>query len=204
MKKITRLEAVGTKIKVYINSEVAFMLYKSEIRKFNISEGNEISEETFGELMSLLYNRAKERALYLLDKSYKTEKEIRDKLKNGYYPEIIIDKVISFLREYNMVNDLRYAIMYVDFKKSSKSKKQIIQDLYKKGITKEVMELAFEENEFSDENSLEKLVKKRINKYDLDDYKSVSKLYQYLVGKGYNYSDVKDVISRYTNTMDLD
>lgn len=204
MKKVTKLETVNTKIKVYINGEVSFMLYKGEIRKFNILEGNEISEETFGELMSLLYNRAKQRALYLLDKSYKTEKEIYDKLKSGSYPEIIIEKVISFLCEYDLINDLRYSVMYVDFKKNSKSKKQIIQDLYKKGISKEIMDLAFEENDFSDEISLEKLVKKRVNKYDLSDYKSVSKLYQYLVAKGYNYSDVKTAISKHTNSIYLD
>ena len=152
--------------------------------------------------MSLLYNRAKERALYILDNSYKTEKEIVDKLKSSCYPEFIIEKVICFLKEYNLVNDLRYAIMYVDFKKNNKSRKQINQELYKKGISKEIINNAFEENGFSDENSLEKLIEKRINRYDVNDYKSISKLYQYLISKGYNYCDVRTAISKYTSVID--
>lgn len=204
MNIVTKLETINSRIKVYINGEVAFVLYKGEIRKYKISEGNEISEETLGELMSLLYNRAKERALYILDKSYKTEREISDKLKSGFYPDIIIEKVMSFLKEYDLVNDLRYAVMYVEFKKSSKSKKQIIQELYRKGISKDIIDTAFEENDFSDTESLNKLIEKRIKKYDVNDFKSISKLYQYLVGKGYNYNDVKSAIARYTTTFNLD
>lgn len=204
MNIVTKLESFNSRIKVYINGEVAFVLYKGEIRKYNISEGKEISEETLGEMMSLLYNRAKERALYILDKSYKTEKEIVDKLKVGFYPEIIIKKVISFLKEHDLLNDLRYAIMYVDYKRSSKSKKQINQELHRKGIQKDIIDLAFKENEFSDSDSLDKLVEKRIKRYDIDDYKSISKLYQYLIGKGYNYSDVKAAISKYTTVIDFE
>lgn len=204
MNVVTRLETVNTRTKVYINGEIAFMLYKGELKKFHITEGEVIKKETFGELMSLLYNRAKERALYLLDQSYKTEKEIRDKLKSGFYPEGIIEKVIAFLKEYNLINDLRYAGMYIDYKKQSKSKKQIVQDLYKKGISKDILDIAFEESGFSDMDSLEQLIKKRSHKYDFDDYKSVSKLYQYLVGKGYQYSDVKSAIQKYSKSIDLD
>ena len=203
MKIVSKLEAVNSRIKVYINGEVAFVLYKGEIRKFNISEGQEIGEEAFGELMSLLYNRAKERALYLLDKSYKTEKEIYDKLKSGFYPELIVQKVIGLFKEHDLINDLRYSVMYIDYKKNTKSKKQIIQELYRKGISKEIISTAFKENDFSERDSLDKLVEKRISKYDINDYKSINKLYQYLISKGYNYSDVKAAISRYTTTIDF-
>lgn len=196
---ITKLESYKSRIKVYIDEQIAFVLYKSEIHKYNLSVGMVISEETLEELMSLLYNRGKERALYILDKSYKTEKEITDKLQEGFYPESVIKKIIIYLKEYNLINDLRYASLYIDYKKVNKSKKMIIQELLRKGIAKEYIEQALEMAEFSDEDSLKTIISKRISKYDINDFKSINKLYQYLIGKGYCYSDVKEALSEYIN-----
>ena len=77
-------------------------------------------------IYEVLYKRARERALYMLDDSYKTKKQIVDKLVLGKYPENIINKVIEYLEEYDMINDFRYAMLYIEYKSESKSKIQII------------------------------------------------------------------------------
>ena len=118
---ITKLEPYNSKTKVYIDNSFAFVLYKGEIRKYKLSEGGGIDDALLKSIHELLYKRGKERALYLLDSSYKTEKYIVDKLKAGFYPDIIIDKIIAFLKEYDLVNDEKYALMYIEYKIENKS-----------------------------------------------------------------------------------
>ena len=194
---VTKLEPFGSRVKIYINNDSAFVLYKGEISKYGLKEGQEIPSNTYSVIMNKLFDRGKERALYMLDKSYKTKRYVMDKLKAGLYPESIIDKVVSFLEDINLINDLRYAEMYIDYKRGSKSKKQIVQDLYVKGVDKKLIDQAFEESDFSDTESLKKYIEKRKNKYDLSDRKDIQKFYSYLVSKGYSYGDVKDALRDY-------
>ena len=194
---ITKLEPFGSRVKIYINNDFAFVLYKGEISKYGLKEGQEIPSNTYSVIMNKLFDRGKERALYMLDKSYKTKRYVMDKLKAGLYPENIIDKVVVFLEEINLINDLRYAEMYIDYKRASKSKKQIVQDLYVKGVDKKLIDQALEESDFSDKESLNKYIEKRKNKYDLTDRKDIQKFYSYLVSKGYSYGDVKEALKDY-------
>ncbi len=194
---VTKLEPFGSRVKIYINNDFAFVLYKGEISKYGLKEGQEIPSNTYSVIMNKLFDRGKERALYMLDKSYKTKRYVMDKLKAGLYPESIIDKVVSFLEEINLINDLRYAEMYIDYKRGSKSKKQIVQDLYVKGVDKKLIDQAFEESDFTDTESLKKYIEKKNNKYDLSDRKDIQKFYSYLVSKGYSCGDVKDALRDY-------
>ena len=130
MHKVLKTIPKGNRTQVFVDDNNSFLLYKGEMRKYHIEPDMELEDETYREILEVLYKRAKERALYLLDDSYKTEKQIRDKLKGGCYPESIINNVIIYLTEYGLVDDLRYAKLYIEYKSSSKSKKQIVQDLY--------------------------------------------------------------------------
>ena len=201
MRMITKLEPYGARIKIYIDGALAFLLYKGEVRKFHLEENKEISNETYERIIELQYQRAKERALYIIESSYKTEKQVRDKLRKSCYPEEVIKRVIEFLIHYNFINDLRYALTYIEYKSSSKSKKQILQDLYIKGIKKEIVDEAFAENGYSDKISLDKTIDKRKSRYNLKDRKELQKFYQYLIGKGYSYHDVKTALSRYAEVQ---
>lgn len=184
-------------MKVYIDEDISFLLYKGEVKKFHLKENDMISEDTYDEILELLYKRARERALYILDSSYKTESQIREKLRDGFYPTKIIDRVIDYLIHYDLINDKRYAAMYIEFKASSRSKKQIVQDLYVKGVAREIIDSAFEESDYSNEDSLSKIIEKKISRYNLNEQSDIQKFYRYLVGKGYGYNDVKRALSRY-------
>ena len=76
---------------------VILSLYPSEIRRYSIQDGNTLSFVHFTEIQDILYKRGKERALYYLKSSDKTVFQVRTKLREGYYPINIIDKIIEFL-----------------------------------------------------------------------------------------------------------
>ena len=197
MSIVTQIKPVRQKFKISLDCGKEFMLYKGETKRFQLSEGTQVSEECLEEIYKILYNRAKERALYLLDRSPKTEKEIRDKLFQGGYPEEICDSVISYLKEYFLVDDERYVATYLEYKSKLKSKKQMMQELYAKGISAELFTKVYDEKEISEFDALDYIIQKRSSRYDMSDMKSVQRFYQYLVSKGYHYHDVKERLEHY-------
>ena len=62
----------GSRIQITLDNGISFILYKGEVRRYKISENATIDEKSYNEIWDILYKRARERALYILDDGYKT------------------------------------------------------------------------------------------------------------------------------------
>ena len=143
--KITEISK--SKLKITIDEEFAFVLYKGELHHYRLQEGEEISDEVYSEIMEeILPKRAKLRAMNLLKTRAYTEKQLTDKLREGGYPESIIEDAISYVISYGYLNDRFYAADYIEYNKEVRSRTQIFNALIQKGITKEIVEEVWEEN----------------------------------------------------------
>ncbi len=145
---ITKITEISkSRMKIEIDGEQAFVLYKGEIRNGKIKEGQELEEKAYEEIMTeVLPRRAKMRALYLLKGRSYTEAQLSDKLKAGGYPAAVIEEAMAYVRSFGYINDSRYALDFIEYNKESKSKKRIFMDLYRKGISGNIIEEAWEEN----------------------------------------------------------
>lgn len=143
--KITEISK--SKLKITIDEEFAFVLYKGELHHYRLQEGEEISDEVYSEIMEeILPKRAKLRAMNLLKARAYTEKQLTDKLREGGYPESIIEDAISYVISYGYLNDRFYAADYIEYNKETRSRTQIFNALIQKGIPKEIVEEVWEEN----------------------------------------------------------
>lgn len=199
MHYITEIKDRGKKCRIIIDDDIVVQLYKGEVRKLGIKADSQFSDESFNEMYNILNKRARERLLFLLKDMDKTEKQIRDKLKLGDYPEDIINNAIEFLKKYGYVDDIRYAKLYISSKQNSKSIKQIELELYKKGVNKEKVSKVLLEMDLSNEEALNKLIEKIIRKYDLNDKTQYNKMCRYLLGKGFSYGEIQEALFKYTN-----
>ena len=69
-----------------------------------------ISEELYERILKeVLLKRAQARSLYILKSMDKTEAQMRQKLKEGTYPEKVIEEVIGWLYGFHYLDDRRYA-----------------------------------------------------------------------------------------------
>ena len=189
-------------------SDYAIALYPSEIRRFNIKEGIFLTEKQYKEIEEILYKRGKERALYYLKNSDKTSYQMRSKLKEGFYPENIIEKIMKFLYEYGYIDDLNYAIRFVSYNISKISHMKIKEKLIIKGISKDIIDEAFRDvQEYSQDDGYEdaqielirKLIIKKI-KPDMD-IKMENKIIMSIVRKGFMFDDVISVLKEVKNTI---
>ena len=85
---VTKVEPVTkTKYRVELDQQFAFVLYKGELAKFSIREMEEIPEEQYEKIRTeVILKRAKLREMHLLTDMARTERGLREKLRQGMYP----------------------------------------------------------------------------------------------------------------------
>ena len=180
------------------DGRLIFLLYKGELGRLRIREGDELSEEALRQIYEdILKPRVKKRALYYLKASDKTEMEVRRKLRESLYPEELIDYALVFLRSYDFVNDSRYAENFAEEKKGRASKREILQKLRLKGIPREEIERIAEGISDEDEydicrRTLEKYTKGRY----LEDPKERARAWRYLISKGYSHEAIEQAMEK--------
>ena len=115
-----------------------------------------------------LLANCKERSLYIIQNYSKTEKQLRDKLKQGKkYNDEIIDKTMEFLKKHHYIDDVAFAKRFIELHKNTYSKKVIKDKLYQKGIKKDIIAEVFEDEslEFDESKIIKKLLLKKYPDY---------------------------------------
>lgn len=193
-------EITKDKSKIYIDNEFAFVLYKGEIRNYHIVKDEEIAEEIYRAVMNeVLPKRAKLRCMNLLKSRDYTKGQLESKLKQGYYPQSIIDIAISYCESYHYIDDVRYARAYINYTKERKSMKQIEQELQTKGISKADIEVAYNEiieddGEVNEENLIRNLLHKKRFDCLTSTYEERQKLIAFLYRKGFSLDKIYNVM----------
>lgn len=195
---ITQISEVDKKrMMIHTEEGVTFVLYKGEIRRFDLKEGQELANEVYEEIRTdILIKRARKRAMFLLEKMDRTESQLRNKLRQGFYGEDLIDDAVAYVKKYHYIDDNRYAQTYVRCQKERKSKRQIKMDLMQKGVNREIIEQAIE-IEYGAESEQElimKWVEKRKYKIGNSDVKEKQKMYQFLMRKGFRSEDILHIL----------
>ena len=181
---------------VIFDDESRLTLYAGEIRKYGMKTGEEVPEDVMDEIIKeVLPKRAKLRCLNLLKSRPYTEQRLREKLNEGGYPSIIIDDTIEYLRGLKLINDIEYARNYFRCKSSSKSIRQIMNELMIKGISKSEIDIALTEADEYDElatedEAIERLIVKRHYDRQTADYEQKQKMRAYLFSKGFRMDDI--------------
>ena len=145
---VTRVEAVTkTKYKVYVDGQFAFILYKGELSRFHIAEDQELSQESYEKIRTeVILKRAKLRAMHLLNDMWRTEAQLREKLTRNEYPADIVEAAISYVKSFGYINDYEYARSFIESRKERKSRREIYMQLVGKGVSRELIDEAFEES----------------------------------------------------------
>lgn len=146
---VTQITGIAKgRYRIYIEEKPAFVLYRGEVKRLGIQEGEPVSEESIREICEeILPGRAKRRAMNLLQSRDYTEAGLREKLRNGDYPENCIEEALNYVKSYGYVDDRRYAGDYIAYHLDRKSRTRIEQDLLRKGIGKDTIRNVFEELE---------------------------------------------------------
>lgn len=195
---ITELkELSSSRVKVYADGQPAFVLYKGELRKYRLKEGEELLPQVYEELIrEVLPKRAKLRLMNLLKSKDYTEQQLRRKLLQGFYPEAVIEEALSYVASFHYIDDLRYAEDFIHYNYSRKSRRRIESDLINKGVSRETIQRAWQEWEAEgnvqdeDEQIKELLLKKHFDASTADP-KELRRMYAFLLRRGFSADKVQ-------------
>lgn len=193
MQVIQILELDRKRVRIRLEDGCEFALYKGEKRQYDLQEGGELSQEQFEDIRrEILIKRARKRVMHLLEKMDRTEEQLRVKLRQGYYPEDVIEDAVDYVKGYHYLDDLRYAQNYVRSHREKKSRRMLQLELQKRGVAKEWIQQALEE-EYEQENEQEQILKwirKKDYSSDTADLKEKQRMYQFLLRRGFRPNDI--------------
>ena len=200
MKELTR-----SRIKVVLDGEFAFVLYKGELRRYHILVGEALGKKEYEEIFhEVLPKRAKMRAMNLLLKKDYTTAQLRRKLLQGGYPNDIVEEALTYVQSFRYTDDQRYAMNYILCHEKDKSRIRIEHDLQLKGIDDEIIEKAFlqweqEGGEQDEDEMIQKLLAKRHYDALCATPADQKREYAYLMRKGFSADRIAEVIFSHDN-----
>ena len=196
MEVLSLVKLTKGRAKICLAGGADFVLYKKEYESYGIEEGADLSEDKYQEIITeIIIPRCKKRALHLLEKQDRSEKNLRDKLREGGYSEDVVDIAIDYINEYGYLDDARMAASHIRFYQDSRSKQRLKQDLIGKGISSDVIDRVLEEEYTGDETALiERLLEKKHYDKENATYEDRAKIYRFLMGRGFSSDAINRVI----------
>lgn len=188
--------------KIYLDTEEIMDISPLVRQKYDLKVNDSI--ERFYDEIS--YEASLEKGIFLISLKDRTKKEIRLKLEEKFRNKSAILQAIEKLEELGYLNDLNYAISYIESKTYGKNR--ISYNLFQKGIDRSTVEKAYltldeEKEENIDDVKLEKLIDKnsrKINSSNSRDEKKLKeeqKLIQYLARQGFSLDKIFKKLKEY-------
>ena len=198
--RVTEITEVSkSRMRISTDEGLTFVLYRGELRRFRIRQG-EIEEEALRAVMEeILPKRAKLRAMNLLKNRDYTVRQLGDKLREGGYPEEIIGEALDYVQGFRYTDDLRYAENFIRCHIQDRSRRRIESDLLGRGIDRDTLESAwagFEaEGGCQDEQAMiQALLAKKGFDRGTAQPKERQRMYGYLMRKGFDCEQVRKAL----------
>lgn len=195
--EITKIQALTKqKYRIFLDGESAFTVYKGELSRYHLEEGAVLPPEVYEELVNgVLKKRATLRAMHILERTDKTEAQLRKKLEESEYPKEAVESAIAYVTSYGYLDDRRYAKHYIEWKKQGKGKARLKMELAQNGISREIIEEVLESTDFGETREMIRqiILKKRKTNIPMNE-KEKQRLYGFLMRKGFASSDILAVM----------
>ena len=179
------------------------LLDSGECENHALRAGNEITEEKLNKLKyESEYERAKERALWYLDRADRTEKALYQKLVTAGFDKRACAEVLSRLKELGLVDDRRFAENFAGrCRESCVSQREAVSKMLAKGVPYETAKAAADNSDTDEEEQLRRLIEKKYAR-KLNEENGTQKVYAALIRKGFSFSAVRSVLKKYSEELE--
>lgn len=189
--KLNFKDGRANKIHIYVDCEYRMTVDRDFILSSGYYENQQITDEELAELETAVNSRrAFNKAVDLLSRRDHASGELLTKLRQKGYAEGA-QSAIEKLAEYGYIDDLRFAENYANELQRLKGfgKRRIEQELYKKGVSRDIISQVTDGIE-SDSEEIADILEKKYGRY-IDTDKGVNRAINGMMRMGYSYSQIK-------------
>jgi regulatory protein len=203
--KVERQKKHPSRVSIHIDNQYAIGIHKEVLLQSGLRVGDQVSERTIDELKKQEeLHKARESSLRLLSHRARSEKELRDRLKQKGLSLESITKVIGSFTQSGLVDDLEFARAFAHDKLLRKpmGRSMLTQQLRQKGISKEIIEQVLSEvyERMKEDEYAVELARNRFERFKsafdgLEPMKQRKKLSDYLSRRGFAWETVAKAIN---------
>ena len=131
-------------------------------------------------------------------KNIKTKKDVYDYLIRKGFSDEETSEVCDYIEEVGLVDDDLYVKFFVEdsFRIKNKGARKIVYELKQRGIDDDKIEEAIEEASDMEYEALKEAYERKLEatKSETDPYKRKNKIIRFLISRGFDYSDIKEIV----------
>lgn len=180
---------------IFIDGKFVFSLPISAVADEKLVIDKELSAAELDKLKrKSSYSKLYDGALMKIARRQHSEREIRDYLYKKQAADEDIESIVERLYSYKYLDDQSFAEKWVSERRKTKlrSSRQLRAELYKKGISSEIIDPLLEDSQEDQQDALKELIAK---KQHLSRYQDQKKFMAYLTRQGFSYHEVKQALT---------
>jgi len=208
MFQITDIKTAEHHVKIIFDTGEYFILSLEVFNMYTVRKGKSVDTVEYQQLKEeserYLCNK---KAVDYLSAADRSRLEIENYLARKGFSKNIIKEIIIKLNESGYINDYKFALNYIHYKKSRKAvgENLLRHELFKKGVSKNFINIALSESSAGsdDTESLYQLALKKIKSLGTKKNKE-SKLIFFLKQRGFHDKDIRTVINNLKSDGQID
>lgn len=131
-------------------------------------------------------------------KNIKTKKDVYDYLIRKGFTDEETSEVCDYIEEVGLVDDDLYVKFFVEdsFRIKNKGARKIVYELKQRGIDDDKINEAIKDASDMQYDALKEAYERKLEatKSETDQYKRKNKIIRFLISRGFDYSDIKDIV----------
>lgn len=202
--QLTLKNGRADKVHLHIDGDYFLTVDSGYLAELGLYNGMTLSQSDAVILKEKICSRrAYNKAVDLLSRREHSKRELVEKLKQKGHGEYAL-QAVEKLESYGYIDDRRFALIFAEelVRLKSYGKKRVEQELFRKGIDREIISEVISECDFPTEK-LTELIERKYSRY-LGDEKGVNKTVNALLRLGYSYSEIRDAIKDITDREEFD
>lgn len=194
------------RVSVFLDGEFAFGLPALVAHDEALRVGDRIDAARAAELIARdEVARATTALLAFLGYRPRSEKEVRDRLRQQGYAAAAIDQAVARVAGWGYLNDASFARLWVEGRGGSRGRRLLEQELRQKGVERETAREALDEAALDERAAALEAGRKRLRQLGNDDPAATRRrLGGYLVRRGYGYDTVRATLETLLGEGDED